>query len=141
MPGSERRTYTPEQKAAAIARVLAGEAAAAVERDLDLTRGVIQKWMERDGITTAVASVVAVAPGTRDEERAERLRQDLSDLLHAEMSALIRQAEHYGSDTFLRTQDASKLLETTRTLRRGIHATLDRLAGRLADATESSAGD
>ena len=131
----QRRTYSNEQKAAGIARVFAGESPGAVAADLDIEPATLRSWVSRESVALVATTDPAGAPGLR----AERLRDDLSDLMHAEMTALQRHAGYYASDEWLTKQPPEKILESTRTLRRAVHATMDRLAGRTADAADASA--
>ena len=139
-----RQSYSPETKAQAITRVLAGESATAVERELGLSRGIVQKWLERDGTAVIVAPVVATPPArTRDEARSEQMKDDMAALMHAKMQALARQAEYYGSDEWIKAQPPATVMESTRTLFRHLVAALDRLSGRGPEdsGSGSEAGD
>ncbi len=113
-----------------------------VEKDLGLTRGIVQKWIERDAIlelatnsaTPATNATQGVAEyrarADLDAERSERVKEDFSNLLHAKMVALAKQADHYGSTEWLAAQPPERVLESTRTLWRNVLAAVDRMAGR-----------
>lgn len=117
---NQRRAYTTAQKTEAIARVMAGESPAAVERDLELSRGIVQKWMDRD---SEVVAIVAPAIPAAD------LEARLSVALDTMIVTLTRQAEHYGSQDFLRTQEPATVMAATRTVGNLFIRIMDRLRG------------
>ncbi len=128
---NERRTYSQEQKAEAMARMLAGEGATQVGADLQIEPATLRSWLSREPALQNLQHVATLPQArTRDAERSERVKDDFSDLLHAKMVALTRQAEHYGTEKWIQQQNPDRLLESTRTLWKHVLAAVDRMAGR-----------
>jgi transposase len=79
MSRRKRRTFTEEQKAAAVEYVGSkGKTVAQAARDLDLTETVLRRWVEEAQRPAAVSSVEKLSQEEREELR--RLRRENQQL-------------------------------------------------------------
>lgn len=115
-----RRTYTPEQKAQALARVLAGEPLTKVAAEVGIEHHALSMLLKRK--KDEVTAVVTLPT----------LREDLSLFLHESLLTLTKHARLYRSDEWLKG-DPDKVLESTRTLGSRFTAIMDRIGGRVTN--------
>lgn len=124
-----RKTYTPEQKAEAMGRVLAGETISGVARDLGIERITLQQWMAREKDT--VTAVV-----TADPDR------DLKAYLHEYLSEnLITQTAHarlYRDPEWIAQQPPETIMAIDRQLGSRFVSIMDRLDGRSRESDDHS---
>lgn len=116
-----RRTYTPEQKAEAIARVLAGEEVSRVAREMNITRTAIQMWLVREPVGEAVTQVV-----TR-ENKGVTLLGLIGDYLESNLRTLSAQAGRMGERAWIEAQNTPELISAHDHLGRRLVAILDRI--------------
>jgi transposase-like protein len=127
----QRRTYTPEQKAQAMARVLSGETVSGVAREMDIERITLQQWMKRE---QHHVTAVVTAPDT-----GTLLQQRLAVLLEKCLITLTTHVEHYGGEEWIEEQPAETLMESTRLVGGRFTAIMDRLGN--AVTTTQHAGN
>lgn len=123
---TNRRSYTPEQKAQAIARVLAGEAVAAVARDMGVERVTLQSWLARHKPVAAVVASVAT-PATAPVEVS--LQAEVATFLREMLRTLTSHAVLYRSPEWVEKQTPDTLLAVDRTLGSRLVSIMDRIAG------------
>ena len=90
-----RRTYTLEEKAAALKRMLAGESPKAVAQAMDIPAATLKQWSHRSrqAVTRAV---------TRPKK--EEFAELILDYVAAGLNSLRSQAGVLGDPTFLRSE-------------------------------------
>ena len=120
-----RRTYTVEEKASAIARVLAGEEVAAVARDTGINRTAIQKWLVRP----VSPGGVTVAEGVTELVTTHKpsLMGLIGDYLEANLGAMRNQATRLGERAWIEKAPTADILSAHDILGRRLVGVLDRL--------------
>lgn len=129
-----RRSYSPEIKASAIARVLAGETLAAVARDVGTSKVSVHNWVLEAARTLPRPTVNEASSQLIN---APTLHQDMSLMLHEIMETVTSHARHYRSEVWL-SGEPGNLLESTRTLGSRLVAVMDRLGGAPAERRDDS---
>ena len=112
-----RKTYTPEQKAAALARFQLGETSDAIGKDLDVDPATVRKWVEREK-ETVTAVVTTHKPS---------LMTLIGDYLESNLGAMRNQAAYMGERAWIEAQTTPDLLSSHDHLGRRLVAVLDRL--------------
>lgn len=125
---SDRRKYSDEIKAAALADLAAGEQPAVVAQRYHLNRDLVNKWKQRLSVpVSASVSVPVRSPAI------EQQQYDLGELvlqnLRAKLVATQRIAEHVALPSWLDKQTAADVAELFTALDRSAIGILDRLAG------------
>jgi len=92
--------HTPEEKAAVLAALLAGQSVSNVARQFNVARQTVRRWR--------VAAGMVDVPVVNHQKRAE-LDDLVGNLLRAILTTLQIQAEQFRDGAWLRTQDASEL--------------------------------
>jgi|SRR3990167_5806339 len=126
-----RRTYSFELKAAALARVLAGEEVSAVARALDISRTALQNWLvegERQPVTLSVMT-----------HHKPSLMDRVGEYLDANLTALHAQASLMAERAWIEKQTTPDLLSAHDVLGRRLVSIVDRI--RPSDAADRAADD
>lgn len=139
---SERRSYNPEIKAAALADLATGEQPAVIAQRYNLDPAVVRQWKKRQDIVTPdVTDRVTVV--TRPSVEAQQLA--LGDLvlenLRAKLIATQRIAEHATLPSWLEKQTAADVAGLFEVLDRSAIGILDRLAGAQRSAIPAASND
>ncbi len=121
---TERRTYTAEQKAEALA-MYPEYGAAGTSRALGIPKGTLMTWAYRAGVKSHVAETMRVAQAASHAAFKARMTELLAEV--AELGS-IRQIEILASDD-------AKLYEITGAVTRAIHD-LQLLSGEATDRAE-----
>ena len=123
-----RRTYTPEQKAEAIARVTAGEQVKVVSQQMSIDRTAIQHWLGRDKIAAQVTALVT--------QQKPSLMGLIGDYLESNLGALRSQASRMAERTWIEAQTTPDLIAAHDHLGRRLVSILDRIHPRDRDDDE-----
>lgn len=114
--------------AEALARVMAGESAAAVGRDMGIpSTNIRQAKLLANAKRTVITSPTA----------AQRLQDRLAVCLEAMLETLTTHVRYYGSDDWRTKATASEYMESSRTVGSRFTAIMDRIGGRTADAGDT----
>ena len=117
-----RKTYTPEQKAEALARVLAGETVSGVAQSMEIERTAIQNWLARDKNTVTDVVTQVLDPQTR-------LRSKLAECLEESFTTLATYARHYRDPAWLQTAEPADALAAYKAVGGRVTAIMGRLEG------------
>ena len=95
-----RREHTPEEHAAVLAALLAGQSVSNVARQFSVTRDTIRRWRAAAGFNESPVI---------DHQKREEMDALVADLLRAILTTLQVQAEQFRDRAWLKTQPASEL--------------------------------
>ena len=116
--------YTDEAVAAALARIALGESVMSVAADTGIARTALQNRLRDQRMA---AGVMTVTTPVTD------LRARMETYMAESLETLTAHVRHYRSEEWMQG-DASKLLESTRTVGSRLAAIIDRLPGGRASA-------
>lgn len=112
------QTYTTEQKAQAISRVLSGEKVAHVAKEMKVSRTALQNWIAQRKNPGVMAVMTQERP---------TLITLIGEYLECNLRALRAQAAHMGEASWIEKQTTADLISAHDHLGRRLVSILDRL--------------